>query len=160
MKRIQVARYICKLRLVRYGLLKELNELDEVEHQVTKTPLEVNTGSDEESDGDADTKHIQAQLESWTNRIITLARKEGRISEQKSEATNHARRMIIAEFMQEITKSKKCGSCGGIGHKYRKDRLVKIFVASICWRENANVSGGPINIGTKPKSAARIVIVR
>ncbi|KAM3414009.1 DNA-directed RNA polymerase subunit [Cercospora zeina] len=128
MKRIQVTRYICKLRLVRHGLLKELSQLDEVEHQVAKNPLEAAAGSDDDgSDGDSDTKAIQAQLEQWTNRTLKQARKEGRITEQKSEAVNQERRNVIAEFMNEITKSKKCGSCGGIGHKYRKDRAVKIF---------------------------------
>lgn len=138
LKRIQVTRYICKLRLVRYGLLKELKELDEVEHRVTKTPLDADAASDDEPNagGDADTEHLQTQLESWTNRTLKQARKEGRISEQKSEATNQARRAIIAEFMQEITKSKKCGSCGGIGHNYRKDRLVKMFRLPLTEKES------------------------
>ncbi|EME42306.1 hypothetical protein DOTSEDRAFT_175298 [Dothistroma septosporum NZE10] len=128
MKRVLVARYICKLRLVRCGLLKELTELDEVEFRSAKGQQTAASGSDDDDDEeDADVKAITQQFEQFTQDSIRRAKKAGTLVECKAEVIKNARTAITRQFMADIVKGKKCGNCGGINHAYRKDRFVKVF---------------------------------
>ena len=128
--RVQVHKFICRLRLVKYGLLKELQDLDDqtvksIHGQDLAGPIE--SASEDGSDDDANVKDLINRRERFVKNAISIARKNGTLSMQKSEATTNARRAIIADFMATITKGKKCANCKGVNHKYRKDRFVKIF---------------------------------
>ncbi|KAI7716778.1 beta and beta-prime subunits of DNA dependent RNA-polymerase [Hortaea werneckii] len=131
MGRVAVHRFGAKLRLVECGLVQELRELDEITaSSATTKDIAAESGSeDEESgeEGDAEAKGLIDQRERFVKSAIARARKEDRLSTQKTEATTNARRAIISEFMGSITKGKKCNNCKGINHSYRKDRFVKIF---------------------------------
>ncbi|EME81367.1 uncharacterized protein MYCFIDRAFT_64562 [Pseudocercospora fijiensis CIRAD86] len=141
MKRILVTRFICKLRLVRHGLLKELKELEEKEIQAasdpTKAGAHVDQDEDESDAGDADTRALSLMLEQYVNDAIKRARRNGTLSTAKSEATNAERRRIIQDFMSNINKGKRCGNCGGINHSYRKDRFVKLFKKPLSEKDHA-----------------------
>ena len=123
---MQTGLFICKLKLVRYGLLKELRDTDDINHA---TPIDIYEGSDseEEDDTQEDQKALMAKREQFVRDSIRLAQAEGRITTAKTEATVNARQAVIRAFMQAITKSKNCRNCAGINPKYRKDRFVKIF---------------------------------
>lgn len=136
MKRVLVARFIAKLRLVRYGLLKDLAELDEVQAKAGSKAAPTTGSSDEESEGDADVKAITQQFEKFVKKAIKRAKENGELSEMKTETTNNARKAIIREFMSIVDKGKKCGSCNGINHQYRKDRYVKIFRKPLLEKEH------------------------
>ncbi|KAF7197420.1 DNA-directed RNA polymerase I subunit rpa1 [Pseudocercospora fuligena] len=141
MKRILVTRFVCKLRLVRHGLLKELKELEEKEIQAasdpTKAGAEVDQDDDESDNGDADTRALSLMLERYVNDAIKSARRSGTLSTAKSEAGNAERIRIIKDFMANMNKGKKCGNCGGINHSYRKDRFVKLFKKPLSEKDHA-----------------------
>ncbi|KAK0268383.1 hypothetical protein LTR35_015543 [Friedmanniomyces endolithicus] len=128
MARVQVERVRCKLRLVQYGLLKEVEGLD---HLAIKSVLGGKAADEEENssddDEDGDTKSVVARLESYTNNAIKLARQNGTLTTHKTEVTTIARKAIVSEFMSKIAPGRKCANCQGLNHKYRKDRYVKIF---------------------------------
>ncbi|KAK4545068.1 hypothetical protein LTR36_003619 [Oleoguttula mirabilis] len=137
LSRVQVHRFQCKLRLVKYGLLKELQEVDDLTAQsvhgkagtAAAAAAAVGSGSEDgsESESDSDVKGLIDQRERFVRRAINTARQDGTLSTQKTEATTNARRAIISEFMGKITQGKKCANCQGVNHAYRKDRFVKIF---------------------------------
>ena len=131
MGRVDVMRVVCKLRLIGWGLLKEAREVEDVTS--ASGGLAVAAGREDEEEGqseeetDADAKTIIDNLDRFVKLSIAKADEEGRLSTQKTEATSNARRAVIQEFMQAITKSKKCKNCKGTNPLYRKDRFVKIF---------------------------------
>ncbi|KJX99061.1 dna-directed rna polymerase i subunit rpa1 like protein [Zymoseptoria brevis] len=138
MRRVAVARFIAKLQLVRYGLLKELNQLDEVQSKIGKGKDATPAGSDEDEndDGDADAKAVALRFERYVKDAIKNAKRNGTLSTEKTETTNNARKQIIREFMAAITVGKKCGNCNGINHNHRKDRYVKIFRKPLLEKEH------------------------
>ncbi|KAK5124424.1 hypothetical protein LTR85_001641 [Meristemomyces frigidus] len=133
LSRVQVHRFQCKLRLVKYGLLKELQEVDDLTAQTVHgkgaAAAAVGSGSEDgsESENDSDAKPLIERRERFVRNVISSARQNGTLSTQKTEATTNARRAIISEFMGKITQGKKCANCQGVNHSYRKDRFVKIF---------------------------------
>lgn len=152
MRRKDVNRFVCKLRLIRYGLVKEVQDLDYVRADGGGVNLNAEKDSEEESeaeDDDAETRNVIEQRIRFVEQSIAAARQEGTLSIQKNERTTNARRAIVQEFMQNITKSRKCGNCGGIGHKYRKDRFVKIFRKPLTEKERVKM----IQMGLKAKDA-------
>lgn len=140
LSRVQVSRYSCKLKLVKYGLLKEVEEIDNITAAGSRnavvnagTGAEESTDSDEEND--ADTKSIIDQRIRFVTNAIKIAKESDLGSDRKTEATTIARKAIVAEFMGAINKSKKCNNCAGISPKYRKDRFVKIFRKALTEKE-------------------------
>lgn len=138
LSRAQVHRFQCKLRLVKYGLLKELKEIDDLTAQsvhgkgaaAAAVAVAEGSGSEDGSDdseSDADTKGLIDRRERFVRHAINTARQNRTLSTHKTEATTNARRAIISEFMNKITQGKKCANCQGVNHSYRKDRFVKIF---------------------------------
>nr|OQO30304.1 hypothetical protein B0A51_03130 [Rachicladosporium sp. CCFEE 5018] len=130
MARVVVNRFVCRLRLVRYGLLREMAELDELSVKTATKggeAIEEESEEDEEEGVSGDTKELIEQRERFVKKAIRRARQEGRLAEEMTEAVMNARRVIIQEFMGSITKGTKCGNCSGLNHSYRKDRFVKIF---------------------------------
>ncbi|KAK3058134.1 hypothetical protein LTR09_001212 [Extremus antarcticus] len=134
------------------GLLKEAKDIDDVRPGSDGVAITAGGDEDEESDeddNDADAKDLTAERERFTNRAIGEARREGRVSTQKTEATSNVRRKLIQEFMGGITKSSVCRNCKGINPKYRKDRYVKIFRKALTEKERMKM----IQAGHKAKEA-------
>ena len=163
LKRVQVDKYACQLRLVRYGLLKEARDLEDLTGKsihrrrgaaaATGSGEEGHEGQESESESESDDDTAGSLMEHrarFVQKAIACARVDGTISTQKTEATANARRAIIQDFMQNITKSSKCQSCKAINHKYRKDRFVKIFRKALSEKERVKM----IQAGHKaPKDA-------
>jgi DNA-directed RNA polymerase beta' subunit len=130
LSRVHVNRFACKLRLVQYGLIKEIADLDDLTAQMgSKGKTTITAGSSDEDDDDVpgDAKELIETRDRFVKKAIKKARQEGRLTTHKTEALTNARRVIIQEFMGTITKGVKCSNCQGINHGYRKDRFVKIF---------------------------------
>lgn len=143
MKRVFVSRFVCKLRLVKYGLLKELNELDDMEFKAGGKKVDLGSDDEEDADMDSDAKAITLRFEKYVNDAIKRAKKHGTLSVSKTEATQAARAAIIKDFMQTINKGKVCGNCKGVNPSYRKDRFVKIFRKALSEKEHVkNVQAG------------------
>lgn len=127
LSRVQVHRFVCKLRLARYGLVKELQDLDDLTVQAIHGSKTVESESEENDETDAHTKSLIALRDRFVKNAITTAKQNGTLSTAKTEATTTARKAVIVDFMGSITKGKKCANCQGVNHSYRKDRFVKIF---------------------------------
>ncbi|KAK3043939.1 hypothetical protein LTS18_002602, partial [Coniosporium uncinatum] len=121
--RVLVNKFCCKLRLIRHGLLKEAHDIDDI----TAGKSEGEEGEDDGSGADSDEGETNALIEKrnrFTRRVIREAVGERRSdwSLEKHEAVGDARRATVKEFLADITKAKKCGTCQGISPGYRKDR--------------------------------------
>lgn len=113
MSRVEVNRFACKLRLIRYGLLKEVNDIDEM----FSTARAGGRKRDEEEDSDEDdAENIQDRRNNFVRKVIKLSgksRKRGEWTVEKSEAVADARRVVVKEFMSAITANRKCANCQG-----------------------------------------------
>lgn len=110
LSRVQVHRMSCKLRLVRCGLLKEVQELDELSmRNANGAAITAGAGSDaedSESDGDEDTRGLMSLRDRFVNDAIKTAQENGSLSQRKTEAMTNCRKAIVAEFMGMINKGK------------------------------------------------------
>ncbi|KXL42422.1 MAG: hypothetical protein FE78DRAFT_154425 [Acidomyces sp. 'richmondensis'] len=143
MGRVQVNRYLCKLRLVHCGLLKEVKDLDDIVAQRARENAGASAynESQEESNDEDDVRNnelIQSRNR-FVKHAIQMAKQNGTLSTKRTEAMANVRRAVISEFMTEITKGKKCSNCKGINHGYRKDRFVKIFRKPLTEKERLNM---------------------
>ncbi|KAL2358495.1 hypothetical protein BJ546DRAFT_12388 [Cryomyces antarcticus] len=145
MSRVEVSRFSCKLRLVRCGLLKECHDLEEL--HIRLKPLAADAvGVDEElatasdlSEGGDGTGLIEMR-NAFVKEAIKAAggsRRRSDWSTDKNESVTAERRAIVKEFLNSITKGKKCSNCMGISPSWRKDRFVKIFEKPLTERDKA-----------------------
>jgi len=116
--RVEVNRFVCKLRLLQYRLIEESQEIEGF-HIGTKPSTNVPavgtaSSGDEEEDSDPDV------LMERRNRFVKQAiRKAGgkkfmkEIAGDKVEAAAEERRAVIKEFLGVITAGKDCHSCKG-----------------------------------------------
>ncbi|KAH9827522.1 DNA-directed RNA polymerase I subunit rpa1-like [Teratosphaeria destructans] len=131
MSRVHVHRFICKLELVKYGLVNEARDVDDlnVQNAHGAGADKVGSDSDDASDDDMnqDARDLMKRRDRFVKTAISIAKHEGRLSTAKTEASVTARKAIVSEFMSKMTTGKKCANCQGVNHSYRKDRFVKIF---------------------------------
>ena len=122
MARIEVNRFCCRLRLVRYGLLKEAEELEELQlrQKILKGSQVNGDGVSEDDESDIsegeDTDRLIQRREAFVKRAIKRSRGSTRSSasvDDKIGAIAEERRDIVKEFLAAITKVKTCGSCHG-----------------------------------------------
>lgn len=121
MRRVEVNRFCCKLQLVRHGLLKEVKELEEQTEAKAVRGAKAGgvVGSDnaesEDSDED-DTNTLVNRRNDFVKHAIEAnwsSSKYSTVEIEKVEAAAEERRMLIKEFLADITKIKTCGSCNG-----------------------------------------------
>ncbi|KAF2487058.1 hypothetical protein BDY17DRAFT_244162 [Neohortaea acidophila] len=150
--RAQANKYMCRLRLVRFGLLKEEKELATTSGQSAGSKggaagagADADTDDDSGDEKDEDARHWISIYESFVNRAVADARRDGTLNSEKTEATAIARQRIISELIRDMTKSKKCNKCYAINPTYRKDRFVKIFRKPLSEKERLkNIQGGHV----------------
>ncbi|KAI9764013.1 MAG: hypothetical protein M1835_007679 [Candelina submexicana] len=134
MARVEVNRFICKLKLIRYGLVGEAEEIDDMHIR----PRGVQNGEMEEDveDDDDDSGSGAEDADDLIERRIRFVKFTTRRGESglkkadpahKNEAVAVKRRAVIKEFMTSMTKPKKCANCQGISPGYRKVKSTKIF---------------------------------
>ncbi|KAL5364699.1 hypothetical protein BJX96DRAFT_138163 [Aspergillus floccosus] len=131
MSRTQINAYECKLRLLQYGLVDELVELDQIRSgKDTKKSRKGGDGSGSE-DEDMDDEDIIARRNAFVKKSIREAQATGKLQGVLSGAKNplaaEQRRAVIGEFFKAIVAIKKCANCSGISPGYRRDRFSKIF---------------------------------
>ena len=113
----ELNRYLCKLRLIQHGLLREVEELDEHVHSKTaniKGPSDLDDRT--ESEGSEDEDDLTERRNQFVKKCITAAggcHQRATVAAGKVEAISEERRKIIKEFMGNITKIRFCGSCNG-----------------------------------------------
>ena len=135
MPEIQVSYYTCRLQLLQYGLLNELQRLERMQLGDKRSTQFVN-GLDSEKRGshggdeEEDINDFMERRKRFVRKAITKARKrdrEDRLALLKNPAAMAERKTVVKEFLLEITKHKKCASCHGWIPRYRKDLNSKIF---------------------------------
>ena len=122
LRRVDVNRYICRLRLLQYGLLDDLQELEAMKLKIKQSKadeagaatIDVDSSGYEDQEDDPDDL-IQRRNE-FVKQVIKNAggRKRMReISGDKVEAVAEVRRAVIKELLASFTKGKECNNCKG-----------------------------------------------
>lgn len=147
MSRVEANRFICKLKLVRHGLLKEAEDLEELQPR-KKSAGQNTAGAEEDGEAlsesseeeDAEENDIIERRNKFVRNAIKAAgvnRRKADWSIEKNEAVGEERRAVVKEFLADITKGKKCNNCKGVSPSYRKDRYVKIFQKPLSVKDKA-----------------------
>lgn len=118
--RIQISRFICKLRLIHHGLLKESQDLDDILSTPKSQTQWMSNGVDEHEeaseDEESDADGIAERLEDFVKRAIKKARSvddRGSGRADKIGAIGEERRALVKEFLAAIKKARVCGQCKG-----------------------------------------------
>ncbi|KAL9101677.1 MAG: hypothetical protein Q9163_003098 [Psora crenata] len=131
----EVNRFICKLRLISYGLIDEVENLENIRVNIKETRDEcVNAHISEDGEQYSDpgdmTQDLQRRRNDFVRRAIKKQddrrRLEG-LDTAKVEAIFESRKGIIKEFFTASTNTKTCGTCKGISPTWRKHGSNKIF---------------------------------
>lgn len=131
MARAQINLFICKLRLLQYGLVDELSHLEELRRQgLRKTSLKANGTLEPVSDEETDEEGILKRSEEFVRRCTVKARKRDREKASTllgDPATLAERKAAIKSFLLQIALVKKCHFCKGISPGFKKDSNLNIF---------------------------------
>lgn len=109
MGRVQLNAYVCKLRLLQYGLVNDAAMIDTIK-----------TGSaagdkDEASGGEDDPEDLIEKRTKFVRSRIREAQKSGKVDGARGGAKDpvatEARRELIREFLKETVFVKKCATC-------------------------------------------------
>lgn len=139
---MEVHKYICKLRLVQYGLLLECQELETLfakDGTSNDDEIEGEHSSSEGLDASAK-KSIKQMRENFVDLAISTALSEGRTSHKGliTETVGEERKHIIQDFYKRILSRPKCNNCGMYSPTYRKDGYVKIFENALREKQISN----------------------
>jgi DNA-directed RNA polymerase I subunit RPA1 len=131
MKRKDVNAYVCKLRLLQYGLLIEAENIDAIGENYNGLALpgvpQVNV-EDAGTDADDGLDGLMKARNTYVRRAITEhSSDQGRSRMKKHEGASTMRRTLVKNFLADMVTPKVCARCDGISPSFRKDRFVKIF---------------------------------
>lgn len=119
----EIHRFICKLRLIQYGLVAEVEELEKI-HLSSKVQ-KVNgvihasaVGSEEENEESEseDEDALKRRREDFVRRAIKRNGGDthrAAVAAEKDKAMSASRHATILEFLSAMTKPKACGNCKG-----------------------------------------------
>jgi len=164
----EIDRFICKLRLIEHGLVKQVEELDHIHLGSATTKAlggaAIEAGGESQDSEEEDGESLKKRRNDFVKRAIKNAGgKENKltVASEKIEAVSEVRRGIIKEFLAVITTPKNCGSCKGISPGWRRDGYSKIFRKPLSKRNKAKmVQAGlkavnPLVRAAKEREAAR-----
>jgi DNA-directed RNA polymerase I subunit RPA1 len=109
--RVQINAYICKLRLLQYGLVDDVAQIDTVMRNTSSAPEE----GEDDSDNEEDPESVMERRLKFVKERIRKAQKhgqnEGLIAGAKDPVAAEHRRELVKEFLKDIVAVKKCTSC-------------------------------------------------
>lgn len=116
MARVQINAYVCKLRLLQYGLVDEVEAIEAMgtgQGNKKKSAKDADdSGSEEEDDDD-----LIARRNAYVKKVIREAHAAGRLKGIMSGAKNpmaaEQRRTLVKQFFKDLVSIKKCSSCSG-----------------------------------------------
>lgn len=115
MSRVQINAYICKLRLLQYGLVDEVATIDTMGSD--KGAGKPKKGAEDSGSEEEDTDDLMERRNAFVKRCIRKAQMEGKIqgfmTGSKSPIAAERRREVVKEFFKDIVSVKKCTSCSG-----------------------------------------------
>ncbi|KAL6715188.1 hypothetical protein ACLMJK_007452 [Lecanora helva] len=127
----EVNRYVCKLKLIEHGLVKQVEELENISlGSATKKAFGMASQEDGGDSAEEDEETLKQKRNDFVKYAIKAARNKGTSvanASEKVESVSEVRREIIKQFLAVITSVKTCGNCKGISPGWRKDRYSKIF---------------------------------
>ncbi|KAI8624615.1 beta and beta-prime subunits of DNA dependent RNA-polymerase [Xylariaceae sp. FL1651] len=125
-RRADLSLVACKLRLLQFGLIDAASHLDDIGPD--STDIEVDDEDDAPGEKGSITDKMVRMREAYTERELRKCRiRAVDIRNGKHEGASEARRVVLKDFMRDITKGRSCASCNAISPSFRKDRFVKIF---------------------------------
>ncbi len=155
MPRTQINLFTCKLRLLQYGLVEELAELEEMRMAKVANAGRMLDGSadqagvgiqDAVSDEDEDEEDFLQRRDDFVRRRVTKARKgdrEGKYAFLRNPVAVAERRVVIKTFLLAIAQVKQCHFCKGISPGFKKDSNLNIFRKALSSKQkNRNAQNG------------------
>lgn len=126
---------ICRLRLLQYGLLDELEKLDRMHLRNKRRTIQIingdgSPGAQSDSGEEEDVDDWMERRTKFVSRAIKKAKKRERserFSSLKNPAAVAERKATIGNFLREIATAGKCAHCHAFTPTYRKDKSTKIF---------------------------------
>lgn len=123
MARVEVNRFVCKLRLIQRGLILRSDELEDIgsgSRSLAKKVMNRNTQetvtSSDDSEEEMDPEDLMEVRTTFVNNALRengKSMKGAGWTRETIEAVVRKRRDVIKEFLASITKGKKCYNCGG-----------------------------------------------
>ena len=134
--------YMCKLRLLQYGLVREAHIVGSIGDIAWVADFEDSFGldDDEAEEDSSSADNVIRKREKYVKKCLRLVDHGRDATKGKHEGRNDARREIIKEFLAEITKTRTCASCGGISPPYRMNKSVNVFEKSLTDKERAKMA--------------------
>lgn len=124
MSRVQINTYVCKLRLLQYGLVDEAGVIDSMGTGKTDKKKLKDEGSDSE---DEDEEDLIERRNTYVKKCIREAQASGRLKSLMAGAKNpiatEQRRTVVKEFFKDIVSFKKCTNCSGYVDAQISDNL-------------------------------------
>lgn len=124
MSRVQINAYVCKLRLLQYGLVDEAGVIDSMGTGKTDKKKSKAEGSDSEDEDDED---LIERRNTYVKKCIREAQASGRLKSLMAGAKNpiatEQRRTVVKEFFKDIVSFKKCTNCSGYVDAQISDNL-------------------------------------
>ncbi|EER26659.1 DNA-directed RNA polymerase II largest subunit, putative [Coccidioides posadasii C735 delta SOWgp] len=132
MSKIQINTYVCKLRLLQYGLVEEASTIG---------TMELRKGKHNKGDGESDSSEDEdeedlidrrnAYVQKCISGLASYKTRQNYMKMAKNPAAAEMRRNLVRDFLKDVANVKKCASCSGISPPYRRDRYSKIFRKSL-----------------------------
>lgn len=116
MSRVHVNAYVCKLRLLQYGLVDESGVIDSMGAPKgdKKKPAKDGEGSNSE---DEDEDDLIDRRNTYVKKCIREAHMSGKLkglmAGSKNPIATEMRRIVVKEFFKEVVSFKKCTNCSG-----------------------------------------------
>ncbi|KAI5797692.1 hypothetical protein EDC01DRAFT_629076 [Geopyxis carbonaria] len=131
MSKAEVGRYVCKLRLIQYGLLSEATAVDNYELKTRKSKKQKDLEGDDDAEDSDDEEDLEVFIARRQKDVDRLIRNHGDYENlqnaSKIAAVANARRDVVKEFIKDIPSVRKCHRCKAYSPAYRADSFAKIF---------------------------------
>ncbi|KAI1915489.1 hypothetical protein LOZ61_001683 [Ophidiomyces ophidiicola] len=147
MSRLQINKYVCKLRLLQYGLVEDAAAVGnmELERGTRKGDGEDSDSSEEEDEMDLIDRR-NAFVRKCISNITTRGNDQNRGRMTKNPVVAEMRRNTVHDFLKDVTNTKKCTSCSGISPSFRRDKYSKIFRRSLPQKAKAAMIAAGLQI--------------
>ena len=126
---MEVHRYVCKLRLIQYGLLLECSELDDMVANGVINEQDDDDDSNLKAADPAAKKELRKRREEFVSSAIASAIEEGRSSRHgvHTATVGEVRKATIHDLYRRMLGRPRCDNCGMYSATFRKDGFTKMF---------------------------------
>jgi DNA-directed RNA polymerase I subunit RPA1 len=153
--RRQINLFVCKLRLLQYGLVDELRDLEEMRPSKLARSSQLIIGNadravystqDSGSDEGEGEEDFLIRRERFVSRCATKEAKRNRDERCaifRNPVAVAERKVVIKSFLLEIARAKNCHFCKGISPGFKKDSNLNIFRKAFSPKQkNQNAQNG------------------